>query len=70
MVLTISARPVGPALRRDSGGRASAAAAEAALSSAWARVVPQWQAGARPGTRRPQVGHDHVWEAASTTAPS
>src|SRR6266699_3804742 len=31
--------------------------------SAWARVVPQWQAGARLGTRRLQFGHVQVTEA-------
>jgi hypothetical protein len=40
-------------------GRAAAGAAEASCR-ARSRVVPQWQASARSGTRRPQAGHVHV----------
>ncbi len=53
-----SSRSVDP--RRGPAGRGGEAADAAAISSAWARVVPQWQAGARRGTRRPQIGHDQV----------
>ena len=54
---TASARTPAP---RGAAGRAGAAGATAASSSARARVIPQWQAAARSGTRRPQLGHDQV----------
>jgi hypothetical protein len=40
-------------------GGASAGEA-AAISAARARVIPQWHASARRGTRRPQLGHVQV----------
>jgi hypothetical protein len=65
---TTSARSEPPPARREGTGRAGAAGAAAAISAAWARVIPQWQVTARRGTRRPQLGQDQVWEEASTTA--
>ena len=51
---------------RERAGRGGASAGEAAAtSSARARVMPQWHASARRGTRRPQLGHVQVWGVSS-----
>jgi hypothetical protein len=52
--------------------RGAAAASAAATSSARSRVIPQWQTGARIGTRRPQDGQGQIRgdEAASLTPAS
>jgi hypothetical protein len=41
-------------------GRPAARFSEAVISSAWPRVVPQWQVATRLGTRRLQLGQVQV----------
>jgi hypothetical protein len=62
------------ASRRASLARAPRAGAAAGGAAAWsssarARVMPQWHASARSGTRRPQEGHVQVCAPVVATIP-
>jgi hypothetical protein len=57
MALNASAPVLGPRLTRGVPGPPAGCAS--ASSAARARVIPQWQASARCGTRRPQEGQSH-----------
>ena len=63
MVARTSRRLTGSRERALLGGASAGEAA--ATSSARARVMPQWHASARSGTRRPQLGHVQVWGVSS-----